>query len=270
MEFVVGAPVILSGRIGGRNRSTRRLRYARQRADSRIAFAASNLDPERGAMLSLEGMVAHFCAQVVEGRQVKIRSLGEQYEGRLGFPDFERMVIPFFVDTSKRERTTQPRVSSVELHTHNDEGKFGFNVNLIGRDSDACWLLSFPRNQVFTEVRMTSRHMVDESWNFRPRNVAGWDGPQSVSVRDLSCGGMSLVLPDLTNMRRLKGRIISGTLEGERHVRLPIRIKVSSVREVAGFSNRLVAGGGFNNIGFAQYTRLASVLSKGLSLVEAA
>lgn len=265
----MGAPIMFLGNATGRKSPARRLRFARQRGDSRIAFAAANLDLERGTLLTLEAMVAHFCGQVVESRPVKVKCLGERFEGRLGFPDFERMVIPFFVHTNGRTPSF-PRLSTVELHTHNDEAKFGFTVDLVGRDSDECWLLSFPRNQVFTEVRMTRRHVVDQTWRFQPRNVAGWDGPASVQVRDLSCGGMSVVLPDLVGMRRLKGRIISGTLEASQRLRLPVRIKVASVRDVTGSDTTLIAGGSFNNIGFAHYSRLASVLGQGHAAVEAA
>ncbi len=247
-----------------------RLRWAHLREDDRIAFAPADRSKMRGAVLTKEAMIAHFCNLASEWATVLVyypqpEGPGEYIAGRIGFPDFERMALPFHAGRdTKGERPRYPARRAVELRTGNDEGRFQFTVSLEGRQSkggEDIWYLSLPRNQVYTEVRVTRRLEVT-GWFLRPARATGWQGPPRAPLRDVSCGGLSLDLPNNLFSRQLTGAMISGTLSGQGRSKLslPVRLKIRAVRDARSDPRRLIAGGAFSNIGLENYARIASAL----------
>ena len=242
-----------------RSLSSRRLRFARQRGDSRIAFSSATSDVARSEALRCDELFAHFCSVAAEFRPVTIVTPFGSVRAVIDYPDIDQMVLPV------RVLDGEPGVdlhagAKVILVTIVDQAEFRFSVTVSDCRSDRAFSVSFPRPFGVGGARLTRRHSTSGTWRFLPRTGSGWAGIGPLEVRDLSCGGVGLILPNTAAMCRSEGRTLSGVLVDQAGNRILVRLVVCNLRDLDADQPGVLAGCVFRNIGYNNQAALAAIL----------
>lgn len=219
----------------------------------RIAFASAAAARLRLACEPHQ-VLAHLCDVAAEGGEVAVEIRKDLHLlGRVGFPQLDQMVMPFWTPSGER----LPDIGSgvARLHYQIDGTPFTFETLVRARWQGLLWQLQVPPGLDAIRVRLARRHRM-RGWylDFRSDgdSTAGY-----LSVAEVSTTGLLVHARPKEALPR-PGHVFTGSLVGPAEIRVPVRVVVCRVVPLP--DGRGILGCAFTQIGFQNTVRIANIV----------
>ena len=229
------------------------LRFGEEDARGRIRFAAAAKARQQCTVHPFE-VLSHFADVAAEGAPVLIElASGDQVEGRIGLPQLDSRLVPFFVPAGVVLPTLSDRI--VQLRYRAADTPFKLETFVEPRWEGLLWQVSLPNSLVTSRIRLARRHPL-RGWHFYYRGDT-FEGADHARVVDLSTTGLALEPRAQDHIPRV-GRLLVGTLVGPQGDRVPLRLQVQRAVPVSG--RGVLVGCSYAHIGFQNMVRLANLV----------
>jgi hypothetical protein len=235
------------------------LRFARVRTNGRAGFSSavkSQVPPE---VRTQDELMAHLAFLSVELREARVVIGEEVVAGRVGAPDLDRRLLPFFPDDGGIPSGSARAI--VQYGEDNEAWQFPSAVETITSGAGgAHWALTLPRQVFARRHRLTRRHPTAGEWSFQPGGAGALQGRGQLPLLDVSVGGFSVVIGAEGRVDGISGHTAVGTLYGPDRIRLRVRAEVR--RLWVDNDHGLIAGCVFRAFGMRNHMLLARYLAE--------
>lgn len=234
------------------------LRFARTRTNGRAGFSSAVKSLVPPEVRTQDELMAHLAFLSVELREARVVIGEEIVAGRVGAPDLDRRLLPFFPDDGGIPSGATRAI--VQYGEEEEVWQFPSAVESVtGGAAGAHWALTLPRQVFARRHRLTRRHHAAGEWSFQPGGAGALQGRGQLPLLDISVGGFSVVIGAEGRVDGISGHTAVGTLLGPDRIRLRVRAEVR--RLWIDDDRGLIAGCVFRAFGMRNHMLLARHLA---------